>query len=250
MTIVSHTHRYIFLKSRKTAGTSVEKWLSGALKKGDWIATAPENLPLPVGFWDSSNTLAYGRLEKTLKRVCRYGLGFPKGTLFREHMVAAEVRAAVSETIWQSYTKIVIERDPWDRFISLWRWRASEAGPRVDFDTFLDMVELESTSDAVRGYSNLPIYTIDGAVVVDRVLRYHVLRSELDHLRSALSLPLSLDALPNRKSGYRKQEDDLRTLSNGQVARIARVCAEEISLLGWSYADLYPRTVAQRTGDP
>jgi len=241
VTIVSHTHRYIFLKSRKTAGTSVEKWLSGALLKGDWIATSPENLPLPVGFWDTSNTLSYGRIEKTIKRICRYGWGFPKGTLFREHMAASDVRTAVGETIWQQYTKIVIERDPWDRFISLWRWRASELGASGDFDTFLDTVELDESSEEVRGFSNLPIYTIDGAIVADRVLRYHDLMAQLETLRIDLSLPLSIEDIPNRKSGYRRQEDDPGTLRSDQVTRISHICAQEISLLGWSYETLYRR---------
>ncbi|TCM82645.1 sulfotransferase family 2 domain-containing protein [Rhodovulum steppense] len=240
MTIVSHSHGYIFLKTRKTAGTSVEKWLSGALRPGDWITTAPENLPLPVGIWDTANTVTrFGRLERGLKRVCRYGLGWPPGPRFREHMEAGAVRAAVGEAIWTGYFSFAIERDPWDRIISLWRWRQHARGAAPDFDGFLDAIEADGTDLATRGYSNMALYTIDGRIAVDRIIRYNDLCGGLARLCSDLALPLSPGELPFRKAGHRDSADSPHALTIAQVARIARICAEEIDLLGWDYRKLY-----------
>ncbi|MBN2905498.1 MAG: sulfotransferase family 2 domain-containing protein [Rhodobacteraceae bacterium] len=240
MTIVSHTHRYIFLKTRKTAGTSVEKWLSGALQPGDWITTAPENLPLPVGVWDTANTVTrHARLEKGVKRLCRYGLGWPPGTRYREHMDAQAVQKAAGARVWDTYYKVAIERDPWDRFISLWRWRQHARGLALAFDDFLDLIEADPTSAGVRGFSNLPIYTIDGRIAVDQLIRYNDLQGALAQLKAQLSLPLSPDGLPFQKAGHRDRAENPHMLNAAQVARIGRLCAQEIALLGWDYDALY-----------
>ena len=40
--IISHHHKFVFVKTSKTAGTSIEWLLSLALKDGDCLTTIPE----------------------------------------------------------------------------------------------------------------------------------------------------------------------------------------------------------------
>ncbi|WP_343080010.1 sulfotransferase family 2 domain-containing protein [Ostreiculturibacter nitratireducens] len=240
MTIISNTHRYIFLKTRKTAGTSIEKWLCGALQEGDKIATAPENLPLPVGFWDTSNEVSHFKVgERIVKQFCCHVLGRPIGTMLREHMRAAAVKDLVGEEAWGTYRKYCVERDPWDRMLSFWRWRQVREKVELEFDAFLDMIEQSPNSSLVRGYSNYLIYTIDGKLAADRVLSFRDLHQDLQKMCDELGLPLSPETLPFQKAGHRTREDSAAGLTAAQVERISRLCQAEIDLFGWDFGKEY-----------
>ena len=68
MTIVSHRYKFIFLKTHKTAGTSIEQWIAPHLGWRDLIATAPENRIAPVSFLSSPNAVSrWRRQEKAVK---------------------------------------------------------------------------------------------------------------------------------------------------------------------------------------
>ena len=117
MTIISHRHRFIFLKTRKTAGTSLEIWLSDKLGPRDVIFGAEELAHIRRPFMTTMHsTTRFPELERWIKLRIKKGLGW-RPFAIHEHMTAAEVLRVVGPRIWQSYTKICVERDPWDRFI-------------------------------------------------------------------------------------------------------------------------------------
>jgi len=117
MTIVCHTRKFIFLKTRKTAGSSIEIWLAPHLDPDvDFIRLGDDSEKQHPDLWKRFNGLS-SRIRLAAKRV---------GTLspiFRPHMPAADVRRFVGDRRWRDYRKITIVRNPWDRMISAWRWR-------------------------------------------------------------------------------------------------------------------------------
>ncbi|MGB8622119.1 MAG: hypothetical protein WCD16_04805 [Paracoccaceae bacterium] len=240
MTIVSHSRRFVFLKTRKTAGTSIEKWLAPLLVRGDIIATATENLPVPVGFWDTPNQVS--RLpgaEKILKRICRYALKYPPGVRFREHMAARDVRDVIGADAWDGYHRVCVERDPWDRMISFWKWRQVREDRKVSLDAFLEQIATAPGDRLVRGFSNIDIYTIDGRIAVDQVIPYRALHAGLEEFCKGCALPLSPASLPFQKAGHRSPGDSVRSLRPDQVEAISRICRREIDLLGWDFGREY-----------
>jgi hypothetical protein len=235
MTVVSHTYRFIFLKTRKTAGTSIEQWLAPHVQRGDMIATATESSPLPVPFWSTPNTVtSLARPERKFKKFVHRMSGFPPAMALRQHMAAPEVRKAVGEEVWRSYTKICVERDPWDKAISLWRWRQKRFDVEIGLDAFLDLVEGPSGSTMAHDFSNLSIYTIDGEIAVDRVLRFERLAEDLEDICRTLGLPAVAADLPRAKGNVRAAEDGRGTLTRAQIERIARISAREIALFGYT----------------
>jgi hypothetical protein len=234
MTIISHKYRFVFLKTRKTAGSSIEGWLAPLLGERDMIATAAENWPVRMPFWSTSDpTTRFTDAERKFKKRVKKTIGGPRGLQVREHMSAARARALLGEDLWRGYYKFCVERDPWDRMISFWRWRQRRFGSSLTLDEFLDLLERDPQARLVRHFSNLHIYTIDDRLAVDRVIHYKQLNEGLAEVCAHLGIAASVDDLPRHKAGVRPRNDDVLSLDAAQIERVGRLAAREIELLGW-----------------
>ena len=196
--ILSHAHRFIFIKTAKTAGTSIEIALSKFL--------GPEDILTPTSSKDDADRrISGGRLPQNYRRTrAQYSpLDFPRLLLqgvpkarFHKHMGATEIRSVISEEAWNSYFKFCVERNPWERAISLYYWR-KKAGLQETLGEFIAsgaLMDLRS-----KGWD---LYTIDGKIAVDRILRFEDLKSELEQVRQRLGLPGPFD-LPRAKGNTR-----------------------------------------------
>jgi hypothetical protein len=234
MTIVSHRHRFIFLKTRKTAGSSIERWLLPSLGRSDMIATAQENWPVPVSFFSTPNpTTRFPVIEHRIKKWSRIFPGGPTSFLLGEHLSAGEVRTLVGDDTWRDYFKFCVERQPWDRVLSLWRWRQQRFKRSIPFDGFLDLLESSPDKQLVRHASNLDIYMIGKVIAVDQVVDFDRLNEDLNQIVDRLGMPIHGDTLPRVKSGIRRESDSVMDLTSAQIDRVSRLFAEEISLWGW-----------------
>ncbi len=224
--IVSHKHRFIFLKTHKTAGTSVEIALSRYCGRRDIltpISPEDEQLRSELGLAPQNHTFGladyslrdWGRL--LLKRRPRSGLKF------HNHMPARAVRRLLGARTWDRYFKFCFERNPWDKVISQF-WFDNQGRP--DFDDFVRHGEL---------WSDFDLYTIDGSVAVDYLGRYENLDEELRALCVRLDIPFD-GWLPRAKGGFRKDRRrpaELYTREQAEV--VAARFAREIQLLGYRF---------------
>ncbi|WP_395657832.1 hypothetical protein [Nocardioides sp.] len=206
--IVSHEHRLIFLKTRKTAGTSVEIALSRICGPDDTITRLTDE-------------------DEELRRS-RGGRGpqhFESPPLPEKafnHMPARGVRLVVGPDVWRDYFRFTIERNPWDLVVSqyYWRYRNEEAPP---FDDFVRRPVVVKLAD-----KNARIYRLRGEIAVDRVLRFESLASDLAELWAERGLPGSPE-LPHAKShsrparSYRElYTDETRDLVGNLFAGVVR----------------------------
>ncbi|MEP7283113.1 MAG: sulfotransferase family 2 domain-containing protein [Rubrivivax sp.] len=228
--IVSHRHRYIFLRTRKTAGTSVEIALSKFCGPDDVITSdVDDGLRRELGYPGPQNDADIP--------VRRYGVSDWKNLLlhrqratYRNHATAARVRRLVGEAVWSSYFKFTIERDPWDKTVSLYYWRLRGQEPKPTLPEFV-------RQSSARALSNARIYFIGGRPAVDRVLRYEKLDEELEQVRLQLALPEPL-VLPHAKSTQRTERAHYSALLGPEERRIIeRACRREITLLGYRFDD-------------
>lgn len=197
LVIVSHRYRFIFLKTAKTAGTSIEIALSKFLGPDDIITPVSADDELlrkqSGGVGPQNYRHPPGTSGKSLKAV----LNCLRKPAFYHHMPATEVRSLVGEHTWQSYFRFCVERNPFDRVISLYYW-CCRKGHRPCISEFLQSARIQLLIQRGR-----QIYTAsNGQLLVNRVLRYESLSEELEAVRLQLGIPEPLQ-LPLAKSGLR-----------------------------------------------
>ncbi len=180
--IVSHTHKFIFIKTAKTAGTSVEVDLCKALGGQD-VATP---ITPPVEGHSARNF-----------RYRKFGI-FPKALY--NHMPAVAVRNYLGRATFDSYFKFCVEREPVDKCISYYSMYQNSPAHRnsisgLSFDAFVQT-------------GKFPIDTAkyvdkDGALLVDRIVKYETLAEELAEIGQSLGLDVSLKT--RAKAGFREE---------------------------------------------
>ena len=192
--IISHSHRFIFIKSRKTAGTSVEVALSQHCSRADVVTHLEDHWfnRDQRGEWLHSSMNADG---------------------FFQHDPAAEVKRKVTPEIWKGYFKFSITRNPWDRVVSDFSWQARKKPELrqaerwyhhmgVPFDEFRETAKLFRRFVEGDWTTNDRFYLANDELCVDFVMRYESLTEDLAEVCRRVGLPPV--ELPHLKSGLRK----------------------------------------------
>jgi hypothetical protein len=230
--IISHRHRFIFLKTKKTGGTSVELALSricgpddvitrvSAEDEVERIGPGPQNLEIPERFRPAG-----WRLRRFL------GVRASKaGTEYYNHMPASEVRNAMDASLFDTYRKLTIVRNPWDREVSLYYWTYRDRQDRPSFDSFVRKPRYRPDR------KNFEVYSIGGRIVADVVLRYERLQEDFTAFVESLGVSPA-PTLPRAKGGHRAQGTrDYRKMYTPETRRIVeRRFRREIGAFGYEF---------------
>jgi len=123
MVKASHAREFIFLKTRKTAGTSIEMALEPWCRPpGAVVVEQTPALILKTG-------IVGRRLLRQLKLDRR-----PRRTDWTNHMTAAAVCKALGRGKWDRYRKITTVRNPFDLLVSRFHFNQSNLGKIGDGD--------------------------------------------------------------------------------------------------------------------
>lgn len=214
--IVCHRYKFIFLKTRKTAGTSVEIALSRLCDDGDVVTTllpADEELRQSQGGRAGDNPQV-PRKDFTLRDWLRILRGHPPRDLLYNHVPAKVVKAALPREIWESYLKISIERNPWDRILSQYWWDRSG---REDYPSFSTWLAKRAKRGTYR-VSNWDIYAIGDEPVASHLLRYETLDEDLPALGREIGVPDLAMPEVRAKSGVRPDRRHYREVLSPEEA--------------------------------
>jgi hypothetical protein len=114
--VISHKHRFIFLKTLKTAGTSIEVFLSGVCDERDVVT--PIYPPVPPhaarNYQGLFNPLR-GRSAREIASNCFDCVRLRK---FYNHIRCYRLRDRLPPRLWDGYFKFCVERNPWDKTLS------------------------------------------------------------------------------------------------------------------------------------
>lgn len=225
--IINHRHRFIFLKTRKTASTSMEIALSafcGPEAVITSIEPEDEYIRQELGYRGPQNIRVPLRQYSLLDGARCLWNRTPKQ--FFHHAPASFVKENVPQSVWDDYFVFCFERNPFDKAVSLYYWMTDP--PRPPLETYLARAD-------VNRLSNWPIYTINGKVAVDFVGRYEQLEQGLAHVAERLNLPTPI-TLPNAKAGERPSRQPYPQLFTPQARnRVEIVCARECLHFGYKW---------------
>jgi hypothetical protein len=239
--IISHRHRFIFIKTRKTAGTSVEVLRSRQCGPQDIVTPVkpavsshrprnfrgifpPPREPHPPASTLPSVPIAGGHCRGRM----RYLTDLVRLRKFYNHIPARVVRGRVSRAVFDSYFKFCIERNPWDKALSHFHMMKARAGGNLSLDAYLQNGPY---------CLNFPAYTdADGKLLVDRVLKYERLDEELGEVLEDLGMTYDGQVGVHAKGAYRTDRRHYSdVLNSGQRERIAKVFAPEIEMHGYEF---------------
>lgn len=217
--IVSHTYRFIFIKTRKTAGSSLEIALSRFTGDKDVItplrgagALPPQNQAVPSEMW---------RVKDRIKAA----VGRPPR--FSQHSPAWFTKRSLPAEVWNTYYKFAIERNSWEIAVSAYWWFRHKHERDLSFSDFVRSRDLAH-------YSNWHLYTIDDRIAVDEVIRYDKLTESLRDLSFRIGLP-DVPDLPREKSGLRPPTPHQEMYDEESRRRVADVFRREIKTFGWTF---------------
>jgi hypothetical protein len=231
--IASFERRFVFIKTRKTAGTSVEIFLSGLCGAHDIITPiAPEDERMrPCG---SARNYATPELERAFDAAVLAGddgaqravmRQLRRGGHFYNHMPASEVLTKLPE-FWPRAFKFTVERHPYEKAVSMAYWKMFRHGLRGTFAEALDQVIAASDFD------DLQRYTINGKVAVDRIVKQEDLAGGLREIGEQLGFDVG--ELPRAKSMVRTDKRPARDiLSPSQKRTIIDRCRYSFENLGY-----------------
>lgn len=208
--IVCHRYRFIFIKPRKAASTSVEIALSRLCE--------PTDIVTPLRREDEQLRRAEGGQAPVNYRPARWYLDraalvhalrsrkAPRA--FKGHTSAVQARAQLPASVWQTYTKISVTRNPWDMAISHYYWRLWELQRERH-----DPAELTLEAFIADLYAHHPRWLTnwyrmaDGdELLMDQVLRYEHLSEDLQTLGHLLGVGSSL-SLPRAWAKGQQRQD-------------------------------------------
>jgi hypothetical protein len=211
--IASFTHKFIFLKTRKVGGTSLEIVLSS------WCAGRDICTRVPPA--DEAIRTTYGGQARNFRRA-------DGSVRFFNHMPATEVRRELPK-FWAAAFKFTVDRHPYEKVVSRAWWNIGRRGGSPEAE-LADEIELAVRN---KSYLNFPIYTADGELLVDELWRYDDMWPRLDSLADRLGLPAPAQP-PRAKAQHRKDPRPARdVLTEDQRAQIYEDARLEFDLLGF-----------------
>ncbi|MEH7352346.1 sulfotransferase family 2 domain-containing protein [Neobacillus drentensis] len=208
--IISHKYKFIFLKTVKTAGTSIEISLSRYCGENDIIT--------PISPVDEKIRAKFGKYPQNYK---------VDGKKISKHASARKIKDLVGEEIWNTYYKFCFDRNPWDKLISSYYYFVKNP-KKVSFDKFLKE----------GGYNrahNFHKYTTNNEPVVNYLGKYENLESDLKFICEQIGLPWD-GWLPKAKGNFRKNKKHYSTHYNDQQKEnVQKYFKKEIDLLGYKF---------------
>jgi hypothetical protein len=232
--LISHGKKFIFTKTIKTAGTSIEGYFEPyCLPDGEWktMHSRPE-YEGPTGVVGHRGSRAKQNASK-----------------WYNHMAAELIRERAGLEVWDAYFKFTVIRNPFDKLISgfsmfernkqnyslaqKWqaynrRWRGK--GKPIDrivgntpIERFRSWIQLGGT------ITDQNKYKINGECCIDYFIRFEHMQDDLKAVCEQLSIDYEPEKLPHFKTGIRKSGTPIRDFyDEATEARVREQFAWEI----------------------
>ena len=224
--IISHQHRFIFLRTEKTAGSSIEYALARFCGPGDMATGISHKVAREFGLsvpWTKHVSRRTGMLRRQFPRY--FGL--------HAHATAAQVKDCLPKKVFASYFKFAVERNPWDRQVSgyfqrirRYPWRTANFNRDFSSRTYraLHYVRIK----------NWEVYSLGDEIIADEVIRYEDLDDGLARIASIIGLSEKIQ-LERWRSGYRPTPSYREFYTAETRELIAEWYSREISAFGYEF---------------
>lgn len=237
MVLVSHTHRFIYLKTKKTASTSVEMFFEPFC--------LPSGMPVGEEYRDEY-------ISETGIVGSRRGRDLRQQATWQQHMRAFSVLRKAGLYTFARYFKFTTVRNPYSRTLAAFRYSFFRNPKRIanmPFDTHKKLFNewLDKNYERVQ---DRRMYRIAGLPIADAYIRYEHMQQDIASVCSQLGLPCDLERLPHKKKMPRPDEHYLEYYTTENQERIARTYSWEIRKFGYDTANEPAKEAALEVEQP
>lgn len=224
--IISHKHRFVYVKTRKTGSTSLEIALSKYC--------GPEDVISPI---TPNNQAERSRLGYPGPQNYRLRTDSGAEVSVLHHSPVSLARDILGQR-WRDYFVFTVERNPFDRIISQYYWEVRpEPWPKGAEPFVPDSIEHLLTHGSAELLSNWPLYSDGDTLAVDFVGRYESFPESLATIseRIGLSETIELPAL-RAKAGFRRDHRHYReVLTEVERSLVEKVCRRELDTFDYRW---------------
>ncbi|MGB0430389.1 MAG: sulfotransferase family 2 domain-containing protein [Bacteroidia bacterium] len=228
--IVSHKHKFIFIKVRKTASSSLEIALSKICGDDDIIS--PGDPDEEIKRKEIGAKMAQHHKFPLSKhkwwQVLGMFFGYPRKTWYN-HMPAQEIKQHIDPDIWNSYYKFCFERNPFDKVLSQYNAR----GAAKTYGNVMGYIKAGDVA-RLRGFD---MYTIKKNVVVDDIFKFEEMDEAVKIISDKIGLKTPLDLKSIKAKGNRRKDRRhySEVLTSEERDALEIIFAREIKLLDYQF---------------
>ena len=220
--LISHRKKFIYTKTSRTAGTSVESYF--------------EKFCMPEAEWE----FALNREVHIGKEgIIGYRGYSPAGKKWRNHMPAIEIKEAIGHSVWDDYFKFCVIRNPFDKLVSGFFFFHKD---KIDSDKI-------SRIDVIKGFRkwikngrfifDRDKYFIDENICIDYFIMHEGLSNGIREVCKLLDIPFESERIPALRTEFRDREFKLLDLYDKETRAIVSAKYEfELDYFGYEAPDL------------
>ncbi len=198
--LISHRKQFIYTKTAKTGGTSVESYF--------------EKYCMPEGEWEFS----HAREEY----ISEAGIIGYRGVDHKEkkwwnHMPASEIRDNIGQSLWNKYYKFCVVRNPFDKLISgFYFFENKKRETKELINSFRNWIK------SGKPLTDRDRYMIDGEICMDYFIRHENMEEGINYVCSVMNIPFEKERIPKLKSGYRNFDIPIQNLYDEETIQIVK----------------------------
>ncbi len=218
--LVSHRHAFIYTKTIKTAGTSVEAYFERfcLADPEQPISEVRDQYVSEAGIVGARSMAAQsGKYE------------------WWNHMPAALIRQKLGGEMFGRYFKFCCIRNPFDRVLSAYFWYDDFGLVKLPKD-----LPARERLEAWIAEKGVPVdrnkYCIGGRYVMDDVVRHENLAADMERICGKLNLPWQPERLPRMKTGVRPAGTSAAEMFTAKArALVEQQFSLELDLFGYGF---------------
>lgn len=212
--LISHEHKFIFIKPKKVAGSSVIYALG---------QHCPEKASSISSYQEFRTKTIYRPGGEDVANRTEF-----HGVKANGHVDARRIHRLVGDKIWNSYTKVSVVRNPWDCVVSLFWYYGGKQRRAEQFPRFL-----HNTQAACRPF-NRKHYFHASKMILDFVIRFETLQEDYNSFCTLIGLPNTI--LPRLNTKSRRDKRHYSTYYNDERRELIARCWDlEIAHFGHEF---------------
>jgi len=268
MVLISHRYKFIFIKPKKVAGTSVEALFERYCQD--------PNLPYKCEEKRSEEDTEFG----VIGHRGQDGIlnNYIQNTKWLSHMSLTKLKGHVEKNVFDNYLKFTVIRNPWDCMVSWYSFCITTEAVDASFEDFISFMlfgvalffgmkynyddfctaNIFMIDKKIEDFSltlsdgrtvntagkllptpvyNWLSYTLNGVPSCDFYIRYENLKEDILEVAKRLNiLDLNIENLPEYKSGYRDKSKSYREFYNDKTRQLVyEMYKEEIDYFKYEF---------------